>query len=299
MVDLHPLSHLDHPVIAKASSSFGSNPAEDNYECPIHSCTTVLLLEIKQSQWRGGVWQDPETGVNWLVVAGLAKGDHQDHEDFYKRVEREERHGDPSTWLPTPEDERLLKLETAARIRTEWELGIQSQILEILQQIHAGGCLRRDFNHLLPTHGVLARVEVTVTQVREGDYEADEVFVEVFPTAAANHDLVWTLVQRILISIEPPEQGWDRYRDTYATIGEPGAWASRVEKLAALVAENNLAVSDSNAIAHYAHKGHIGYAVVHGKAVRALCGPFFVPRQDHASLPTCPTCEQRLAELPG
>jgi hypothetical protein len=85
-----------------------------------------MLLEIRASQWRGGIWKDPATGVHWLVVAGLAKGEHHDRDDFYKRVEREEETGDPTRWLPTPDDERLLKRETAARLITEWELAVQA-----------------------------------------------------------------------------------------------------------------------------------------------------------------------------
>jgi hypothetical protein len=81
---LHPLSELKHPVISKAVESFGSDPDRDNYVGPVLASTKVPLLEIKASQWRGGVWEDKSTGVRWLVVAGLAKGDHQDHDDFYQ-----------------------------------------------------------------------------------------------------------------------------------------------------------------------------------------------------------------------
>jgi hypothetical protein len=47
-------------------------------------------------------------------VAGLAKGEHQDHDDFYVRVKRENDKGDPDRWLPTNGDHRLLKQEVAA-----------------------------------------------------------------------------------------------------------------------------------------------------------------------------------------
>ena len=85
----------------------------------IGSAVSIRLLEIKQSQCRGGVWSDSETGVCWLVVAGLAKGGHEDNDDFYKFVEREEHNATITRLLPTENDKRLLKLETAPRIRTE------------------------------------------------------------------------------------------------------------------------------------------------------------------------------------
>lgn len=96
LTDLHPLSELPHPIIGKAANSFGADPAEDNFVGPIASSTHLRLLEIKQSQWRGGVWEDPVTQVYWLVISGLAKGGHQDHDDFYQRIEREDQSGDPT-----------------------------------------------------------------------------------------------------------------------------------------------------------------------------------------------------------
>lgn len=77
LTDLHPLSELPHPIIAKAANSFGADDAQDNYVGPVMSSTRLRLLEIKQSQWRGGVWEDPEMQVCWLVISGLAKGGHE------------------------------------------------------------------------------------------------------------------------------------------------------------------------------------------------------------------------------
>lgn len=75
LIALHPLSGLPHPIIEKAAESFGPDPDCDSFVGSIHSSTKLPLLEIKQGQWRGGVWRDDQLGVCWLVVAGLAKGD--------------------------------------------------------------------------------------------------------------------------------------------------------------------------------------------------------------------------------
>src|ERR1700744_2669991 len=98
LTSLHPLSALPHPIIAKAVSSFGDDPANDNYVGPIASSTKLPLLEIKAGQWRGGVWHDLELDVCWILVAGLAKGGHEDHDDFYNSVARENDSGDPTRW---------------------------------------------------------------------------------------------------------------------------------------------------------------------------------------------------------
>lgn len=298
LADLHPLSELPHPMIAKAANSFGVDAAEDNFVGPIASSTHLRLLEIKQSQWRGGVWQDPGTQVCWLVIAGLAKGGHQDRDDFYKRIEREDQTGDPAKWLPQESDIRLLKQETAARLRTEWELETQRSVLEVLRVIHSGGSQRIDISHPVRTEGLFAHIEITVAAVREGDYEADEITVEITPEAKyAGSALLWQLTVRVLISIEPPEQRWDRYVDTFSNIGEPGVWRQRVSDLQVLVTDGVLAVSEPGSTSHYAHREHLAGKTINGEAVRALCGTYFVPTQDHDSLPQCSTCKDRLAEL--
>lgn len=297
--DLHPLSELPHPIVAKAVDSFGPIPAQDNYVGPIASVTRLRLLEIRNSQWRGGVWEDPESGVRWLVVAGLAKGGHQDRDDFYKRIERENLSGDPALWLPTSRDDRLLKQETAARIRTEWELDVQRAVLEALRVVHAGGTHRIEVGHPVPGKSHFASIDLTVAAVREDGYEADEIELEVIPERRyAGSALLWQLSVRALIAVSPPEQGWDRFGNTYSNIGEPGAWTKRVDDLNALVVAHTLAVSEPGSTSHYTHRQHLAGRTIDGDAVRALCGAYFVPTQDHDSLPECPTCSDRLAELP-
>lgn len=303
--DLHPLSEQPHPIIEKATESFGPSEENDNFVGPVLSSTRLRLLEIKQSQWRGGVWQDPETGVCWLLVAGLAKGDHQDTDDFYQIVKRGTESGDPSRWLPAEEDHLLLKRETAARLRTEWELDIQRAVYDAMRNIHAGGAYRIEIDHLIPSKGHFASIDLTVSLMRENDLSADEnieideIVVEISPKDIyAGTNLLWQLAMRVLISIDPPEQEWDVFGNTYSTIGEPGAWFRRVQSLSELVDSNILAVSEPGSHSHYAHQKHLAGKTISGSAVHTLCGVYFVPAQDHDSLPTCPACQARYAELP-
>lgn len=64
-----------------------------------------------------------------------------------------------------------------------------------------------------------------------------------------------------------------------------------------LVKVGELAVSLPGSTSHYAHREHLAGRTIKGEAVLALCGTHFVPTQDHDSLPQCPTCQERLAEL--
>ncbi|MGQ0843492.1 MAG: DUF3039 domain-containing protein [Sporichthyaceae bacterium] len=297
--DLHPLGELPHPIVAKAAESFAHDAELDNFVGLVQSCTAFPLMEIKLGQWRGGVWKDPETGVHWLVVAGLAKGGHQDHDDFYVRVKRENDAGESNRWLPTTEDIRLLRRETASRLMTEWELTVQRQIHSALEDVHAGGSVGFGIAHPLQSEGDIAALTINVTAVRDVDYDADEIELEIRPVARwAGSDLLWQLILRALISLSPPEQGWDRYRDTFSTIAEPGGLTHRLTELGALVFAHELAQSEPGTHSHYAHRRGLAGSTIQGDGIRAICGVFFVPTRDHETLPRCPVCAQRFAELP-
>lgn len=297
---LHPLSELPHPIIAKASKAFGEDSAKDNFVGPITSATQLRLLEIKQSQWRGGVWQDNDSGVCWLVVAGLAKGGHKDRDDFYKRIEREDMSGNLTRWRPTAEDIRLLKRETAAQLRTTWEFNIQRQIRDLLNEIQAGGSRKFSIQHPVANQDLMAQLELDIVPVREDGYEADEVLLEITPhNRFAGTNLMWQLTTRVLTTISPPESGWDRTGDTYSNIGDVGEWAKRVGELDQLIDSQLLSESEPGSVSHYAHRKHLAKSTVNGNAVRALCGTFFVPTQDHSILSACPACEERWSELPS
>ena len=298
--DLHPLSELPHPLIAKARESFGQDPQEDTPIGKIRGSTRINLWEIKIAHWRGGVWHDSETGVHWLVVGGLAKGDHQDHEDFYKRVARENSVAVPEHWKPTPDDMRLLKQETAARLLTQWELDLQQRVLGALRVTAEGGSTEFEISHPKPTEKPMGLARISVAIVRDDGYCADEISLELFPVHqyAASH-LLWQGTIRMLISIEPPEQGWDRDRFAFTNIGDPGHWLDRAEALAALVATHELAQSIPGTHSHFAHREHLAGSTIDGTAVRALCGVFFVPVQDHGTLPECPACHQEISKYPS
>ncbi|MEA4944613.1 MAG: DUF3039 domain-containing protein [Propionicimonas sp.] len=65
------------------------------------------------------------------------------------------------------------------------------------------------------------------------------------------------------------------------------------------MANNELAESEPGQFAHYTHRQHLAGNTIDGKAVRGLCGVYFVPTQDHDAMPCCPICQERLAELPS
>jgi hypothetical protein len=297
---LSPLSELPHPIIRKALESFGDDPERDNYVGLIKSSTRFALLEIKSGQWRSGVWVDPDTGVCWLVAAGLAKGDHTDHDDFYERVKRANESGQIDRWLPTDDDRRQLKRETAARLLPDWELDIQRRVLVALRAVSVGGTAAL----LFPTRRTRqANSESARSPCRKCTNltsNNEEVVVEVdLENKFRASSLGWQATLRVLVAISPPETDWDRAGDTYSTIGEIGSLVSRLNQLQAIIERGQLAQSHPNDMAHYAHRRNLTHSSVAGFAVRSMCGVYFVPYQDHESLPKCAVCDERYLALPA
>lgn len=297
--DLHPLSELPHPIISKAAESFSDDDDADNPRGLIRSSPSIPLHEIKIQQWRGAVWEDPETGVHWLVKAGLAKGGHNDTDDFYQQIERAEQHNTITTWLPVAIDRRLLRQESAAFILSRWERGLQAKVQAVLSHVGSGGQSEMRIQHPVENDSDIASALITVCPVRDEDYSADEIVVEVDTDDAYKaSDLEWTMITRILTAIHPPVQAWDRFRNSFSTIDVPGAWINRAELLTDLNSHGELAELQPGAYRHYSHKPHIADSSVNGAGIRALCGIFFVPHEDHAALPMCPDCSARWSTLP-
>ncbi len=296
---LSPLSELPHPIIEKALESFGDDPQRDNYVGRIKSSTLLVLLEIKSGQWRGGVWIDPENAICWLVVAGLAKGGHTDRDDFYERIRRADKTGEVDRWLPTDKDHRQLKRETAATLLFDWEFEIQRLVLEALRAISKSGTTKFTLPHPAGSVRKFGDCGLTIAQVDEPNFEREEIIAEInLEKEFRTSSLGWQATMRVLISISPPETSWDRHGETYSTMGESESHSLRADQLQSIGYDGQLAQSDQNDKAHYAHRRNLALSSVAGRGVRSMCGVYFVPYQDHESLPMCPVCEKRYQALP-
>ena len=288
--DVQPLTQLSHPILAKSRSLLDVEPVTDRIIACSHN---LRLMEVRASQWRAGVWLDSE-GVQWVVIAGLAKGGHRDHEDFYQRLERQcDTERGRKALLPTDEDTRLLKRETAARVLTDWELSVQALAVDLLAGALHHGCYRVVVPH--PTKTIpLAEVEL---EFITGDGIEEFVLSFINNTRQGTH-LAYVMERRLLISIAPPEQEWDLAGGIYSAMEESGHCARQIERLRDASKERRLLDSARGHVAHRVHRRHIGDASVDGRAVRSLCGVYFVLLTDPETLPECEECAWRCTQFP-
>ena len=294
--DLHPLAALPHPLVTKAAKSFGG-PDGDSYHEKIKTVERIVLWEVRAGQWRGAIYQDESSGVYWLCAAGLAKGDHKDRDDFYEVLGRMDN-DEIDALLPTEDDILHLKRETASARLTQWELDIQQKVHDALITVGSSGSTRIAFDDPLGKRR-FGTVEITTDTFDEPGYLREECVVEFdLEPRYRSTDLGWRMAQRVLISICPPVQGWDRTGDMYSTILDVGGLAARITALKTEIASGKLATLALGDVAHYTHRKHLAENTVEGRAVRALCGVFFVPMQDHARFDPCPECDRVRETIP-
>jgi len=293
--DLHPLAELDHPIIRKASATLGPDTTGAGNLSPISCAASIPLYELRMSQWRAAVWVDPDSGVRWVCAAGLAKGGHQDGDDFYQLLGDRVASGRSEELLPTAHDLRLLKREQVSRVLTDWEVGIQSGIGRVLAELAPGLPARMQVKH--PTRGThMAEVEIEVNP--EDDLHVLTAEIRLVPEHIAS-DLGWELRTRVLTSLSPPSEDWDSAGGVNSTYVDEVHAESRALEIAAASERGLLLAARPTEVAHYVHKRHLADNVVNGHASRALCGVFFVPCQDPNQFPPCPRCSEVLGSLPG
>lgn len=294
-----PLSDIDHPIIRKAAESFGRDSGNDLHEGQIRGSRQIRLWEIRQSQWRGGVWVDEESGQPWLVVAGLAKGGHDDHDDFYQQVERADKSRASESWLPTEEDLKQLAREHAAALMVQWDRELQAATLAALESVVTGGEVQMDIPHPRGSESKLGVATLTVNLIREPGYDHDDLLLEVeLAGAHKSSALGWHATTRLLRTINPNETAWDLGGAIYSPTPSVSRLSSRVDELRELERAGELAEWMPKTSAHYSHRRNLAEATVNGGGVRAMCGIYFVPTHDHEGLPTCDECDERYRALP-
>lgn len=274
---------------------FGDDAGADAPYQPIQCSGGLKLAEVRIGQWRAGVWTDPANQVRWVCAAGLAKGNHRDHDDFYIALEQR-INIDETAVLPEARDHQLLREETGAARLLTWEKEIQVRCLDLVTR-KSGPPVTAQVPHPLGGKNIGG---VTLDVVRDDELQGHEYHVEVIlDPRYRGTDLAWLATLRILTSISPPHQGWDRTGDLFVALEQSNHRAQHVDRLTDHVRRGELMFGEPGTVSHYAHRSHLVENTVEGSATRALCGVFFVPVQDYQLLPPCPRCTDIHGQLPA
>lgn len=180
-----------------------------------------------------------------------------------------------------------------AQILTGWELAIQANVRAALEDTSTDPTF--EIEHPT-TRSRMATVTITVDL---GDPALEEYVVEVEAAGSdQTSNVAWTMIRRVLTSVCPPSQAWDRYGMTFSQMTPVGHHIQQIEYLRRACDSRELLAHEPGTVSHYGHRPHIAVSTVEGKAIRALCGVSFVVGQDHTPLPVCPDCATKYGQLP-
>ncbi len=331
-IALPRLHQLKHPVIRHAAEVFTGAPERtgDIKRESISGLTSPAWWKLKTTQYRGAVLFDKD-GQAWLCATGLRR--KGDPDDFYSDFMVQVRHRGPAYYEPTREDRKRLRFEQTEALLGDWESALHRLACQALRDAVEGPPASFTVPGLRPaaaattTDGAdtssaadgadddqqdgggtgaaegdkpLGRAEIEVVLVPDDD-DPDQAVAEIVATVTGDRSRGTHLDRAeivVLAAINPDEQAWDPsyLRDgsrLYACLLTAGDL--KALKAAAGAREPGLTVAGSEA--HYAHRGRLTESAVEGLAVRAMCGTWFVPRQDAEPLDRCGPCDALYREL--
>lgn len=292
-IALPPFHDLDHPVVRHAASVYNGKLDTDAQREGITGLTNPMWLKLKTGRWRGAVWED-DHGQAWLCAAGLRR--ENESSDFYAQFMTDVRGGGPDRFLPTAEDHSRLRTEQAETAIADWEHRLHEAACDALVTAHEAGT----GSFVVPGVGEgsadLSTAEIDIVLIDDDDDDDDEGVAEVVLTFTrtdwSHLDLAEHADLIVLAALHSDEQSWD-----VSSLGTGPIYslvmssAELTAVLAAVDRDGEPGASNPGSTAHYAHRGHLTESTVEGTSVRGLCGKWFVPRQDHHSMPKCDRCD--------
>ncbi|WJZ01666.1 DUF3039 domain-containing protein [Corynebacterium freiburgense] len=295
---------IDHPIIRKAGQCFGDDPTCDMKTGIVKGATRYTVYKLRESQWRGGVWKDAE-GVNWLIIAGLAKGEHEDYNDIYKKIARAHKNEKTADLLkPRDEDYAILKAENVVRRLHKWKLTVQEATKNCVEE--SMSCSTASFDIVFPPELATTRVEserilskVTI-QFEADDSGIFELEVLFEPNLKWRNSGIFEVLKiQVLNSILPPLHRWDLINDCrFFTLDEEKVWQERLQALKTAVEKKVLQPTVKDPNSHYLHKADIVESSINGTAQRALCGVYVVSTRNADAIEPCPECQRIYNQLP-
>lgn len=280
-----PLTDLEHPAIQKATSDFPAEvgDAQVNRES-ISGLSDPMWWKLKVARWRGAIYVD-DSGQAWLCAAGYREAGSRN--DFYKAFMREVEARGAAYFLPTVDDLARAERETRGARFAAWEAEIvrSARAAAAAAAQHLG--VAQPFEIVHPRGRRLASVTVEASVVED----LVELIVQIGFDGWENQDISEFVQNVVVSSIRSEEQEWQTFPiggvPTYSTIFESIDPTVLAEKLRNL---RSPAGFIPGSVAHRSHRQRLTQSSVDGEGVQALCGTWFVPRQDHESLAECSDC---------
>lgn len=296
-----PVVDLKHPIVRKAKEDFPADSSgNDVARESISGLTNPVWWKVKiGARWRGAVWEDPDTGQAWLCAAGYRR--EGEGSDFYKAFMGAVQSGGPEQFMPTEADQERLADEQKEDVLERWERALAGQARAAATSLFSEGGGSAEINIISPQDDETPIATITVELLVE-DLDDDPMLDVVVSTGCRDFSqlaFVQWAEMVALTAIEPHEQSWASLPVGGVSTVSLSAYGDEVDQLVASWGRSGpvgeVVMGD---VAHYAHTSRLTQSTVEGRAVRSVCGTWFVPRQDHDVKEQCPYCAAVVRALP-
>lgn len=295
---------LQHKLIRKAVDDFPMSGDVLKERESISGLTDPHFWKVKTDRWRGAVYVERDSGQAWLVAAGLRRAGEK--ADFYAKFMSDVQRRGAEYFLPDQYDRDLLANERDEACLTEREKRVSALAVNLLHEaLHdPDGCVEASLPRVFSPDGAshtassLARIVLIVDR---GDEDGCDpaILVELAVQDWSSPQLLYWDEQVFLAALCPQEDRWG----TTQTNVRMHSLNTSLDELRTMASGDMVTEPLGNmhpgTTSHQVHRQRLTEATVVGQPVRALCGKWFVPRQDHESKPVCEICETILKVIPA
>ncbi|MDQ1074807.1 MULTISPECIES: DUF3039 domain-containing protein [Microbacterium] len=302
---LPPLALLRHPLVHAFDEQFAGDDDRGTLRETISAVNDhQWFKQTYSARWRGAAVIIEKAGVKtaWLGAAGYHRAGSP--EDFYTEFARRCRGGSDG-FLPQAEDFKVEAVEDKISRRDAWKLQLHLTALVLLNTALNDPENSYDVIVLSPSGRELLTLAMMVVHTDVDGTVAHELVVEIVPADWESPRLCEQASIIVKSAIDPQFETWttaplqDNAVSHWTVLTEDTITSARA------VAESGEVGPDARpgevrlgTIAHYARRDNIAYASVHGEAVQAMCGHWFVPTADHEHKPRCATCREEFERIP-
>ena len=282
---------MGHKIIRKAVENFPTEGDDDKKRETISGLKDPHFYKVKVDRWRGAAYVDAN-GQAWLVAVGLRY--EGESKDFYKHFMIEVSQN-AERFLPTEQDNALLCDEVTETLIRQREDVTASLALEMLNEAResAEGLATAKLTYEARSGEQVTLADVTVlVAAPEATDEPYEVLVDLEVVDWSLIELLEWDEQVLKAALCACEGRWE---STHATTRMHSLEVASERELNAMCRGDLSAMQPGILTAgrttHTVHVERLTESIVNGEAVQALCGKWFVPRQDYMNLPLCHICE--------
>lgn len=302
--ELPRLNLLGHPLVRGFDGAF-QDDADTSRRESITGPRNPHFWKIKTSRWRGAATDHSIVGPDaaWLCAGGLRAGG--DVRDFYN-ANAAALENEAQRFLPDDRDRELIRVDQKVTRLDAWKLQVICTVLLLFADAaRTGG--PSGAARLLDPNGEqeIAELMISTETITEDGDTLTEVELDIRLLDHSQSRAVQLVSEIARAAVNDTAEAWvllpvDDTRTTYRALPTDVAvaHASKVLETGSLDASEVADRLRLGVRAHYAPVKQLVDAQVAGLAVLALCGYWFVPTADHASLPNCDRCSASHEQLP-